>query len=320
MEKIGLPKITEEKINKKNSKFLIEPLFPGYGPTIGNALRRVLLSSITGATATSFKIDGTSHEFTSIPHVKEDVIELMMNLKKVNFKLFTDEPTIIELTKKGPSSVKASDFKPNSNVEIINPDQHICDLDNKADFRMEATIEKDRGFRASTVSSGEKKEIGQIAIDASFSPVERVAIEILDTRVGQMTNFDRLNLDVVTDGSISPADALKEASKVLVDHYNAIISDENFEMELTEKYSKTEPEAIWPIDNELLIGNNEEEVLFDGKTKIEDANFSPRTSNALLNAGIKTVAGLKRLSPLKLEEIKGLGKKGIDEIKARFEE
>lgn len=314
MEKIGLPKITEEKIDSNRSKFTIEPLYPGYGPTIGNTLRRVLLSSITGAAATSFKVDGINHEFTSIPHVKEDMIELMMNLKSVSFKSFSDDPVVIELIKKGPGAATASDFKPNSNIEIINPEQHILSLDNKADIRIEVVIEKDRGFRTANVATGEKREIGQICVDASFSPVVRVGMEISDIRVGQMTNFDKLTLDILTNGTVNPSFALKEASRVLVDHYNAIISDENFEADLTEKYKKIEPEIV--IKEEMEA--SEEEVMLDPKTKIEEANFSQRTTNALLNAGVKTIAGLKKMSDLKLEEIKGLGKKGIDEIKEKL--
>ena len=316
MEKIGLPKIKEERISDRQSKFVIEPLYPGYGPTIGNSLRRVLLSSITGAAATSFKIDGVTHEFSSIPHVKEDVIELIMNLKCVNFKSHSDEPVVLELIKKGPGAVVAGDFKPNSNVEIANPDQHLLSLDTKADFRMEVVVEKDRGFRPVNTASEEKKEIGQIAVDASFSPVDRVGLEITDIRVGQMTNFDKLILDITTNGTVEPSYALKEASKVLVDHHNAIMADENFDLEVTEKFVAEVVETPEEVSEEME--STEEEVSLEGKTKIEDANFSQRTTNALLNAGIKTVAGLKRLSLLKLEEIKGLGKKGIDEIKERL--
>ena len=317
MEKIGLPKIIETKVSENVSRFVIEPLYPGYGPTIGNALRRVLLSSITGAAATSFKVDGVNHEFTSIPHVKEDMIELMMNLKSVNFKSHSDEPVTIELFKKGPGEAKASDFKANSNIEISNPDQHIAFLDNKADFRVEVVIEKDRGFRPTNAETSDKKEIGHIGIDASFSPVERVSLEVSDTRVGQMTNFDKLDLEVTTNGSVDALYALKEASKVLVDHFTAIMSDETFDLEVTEKFQKESPAEEFAE----IVGDDfsEEGEEISGKTKIEDANFSQRTTNALLNAGIKTVAGLKRLSPLKLEEIKGLGKKGIDEIKQRVE-
>lgn len=317
MEKIGLPKITEEKIDKNHSKFTIEPLYPGYGPTVGNSLRRVLLSSLMGAAATSFKVDGVNHEFSSIEHVKEDMVELMMNIKSVNFKSFSEEPVILELSKKGHGEVKASDFKPNSNIEIANPGQHIVSLDNKANFRMEIVIEQDRGFRPISVATGEKKEIGQISIDASFSPVERVSFSVEDTRVGQMTNFDKLILDVITLGTIAPDYALKEASKVLVDHFQSIMNDENFNIEVTEPFEK----ETGNIETEMEeIGEEgDENISLEGKMKIEEAGFSPRTTNALINAGIKTIAGLKRLSPLKIEEIKGLGKKGIDEIKEKME-
>lgn len=316
MEKIGLPKITEEEVGVNHSRFTIEPLFPGYGPTLGNSLRRVLLSSLIGSAATSFKIDGVNHEFSSIEHVKEDVIELLMNLKGVHFKSHTEEPVIIELTKKGPGIATAKDFKPNSNVEILNPDQKLLTLDNKANIRMEVVIEKDRGFRTASLTSGQKREIGQIQIDAAFSPIERVSITVEDTRVGQMTNFDKLKLDIITNGAISPRDAIKEASKVLVDHYNAVIADENFEVELTEPFKKEAP----LVEGEIQEEEEEEGPNLEGKLKIEEAGFSPRTTNALVNAGIKTIAGLKRLSDLKIEEIKGLGKKGIEEIKNKLSE
>lgn len=305
MEKINLPKISEEKISEFHSKFIIEPLYPGYGSTIGNALRRVLLSSITGAAATSFKIDGVTHEFTSIPHAKEDVVELMMNLKNVNFKSFSDEPVVLELSKKGPSEVTAKDFKANSKVEIMNPSVHLITLDKSADFDLEVTIEKDRGFRPITIGTGERSEIGRIGVDAFFSPVERVSLQVGDTRVGQMTNYDKLELEIVTNGTITPDEAVKEASKVLVDHYQAIILGEITVEEVAE--NAEEVEATEAEDD----GENP-----DSKTKVEDLKLSPRTTNALINSGIKTFGGLKRLSSLKIEEIKGLGKKGIDEINA----
>jgi DNA-directed RNA polymerase subunit alpha len=304
MEKINLPKISEEIVDKDHSRFVIEPLFPGYGATIGNALRRVLLSSITGAAATSFKIEGVSHEFTSIPHAKQDVVEVMMNLKNVYFKSHSDEPVVLEISKKGPAEVTAKDFKANSNVEIMNPDAPIITLDKSADFYMEVVVEKGRGFRTTSVATSEKNEIGRISVDSLFSPVLRVAMSNENTRVGQMTNFDKLILDVITNGSIAPADALKEASAVLVDHYNAIITGGPIE---TESGDEDEAAALDEID-EVSEGG------IDNKTKIEDLELSSRTVNALINAGIKTVGGLKRLSALKLEEIKGLGKKGIDEI------
>lgn len=308
MEKIGLPKTVEVKVDNFHSDFVIEPLYPGYGATIGNSLRRVLLSSINGAAATSFKIEGISHEFTSIPHTKEDVIQVMMNLKKINFKSFSDESVVLEVSKKGPGIVTASDFKSNSNIEIINTDAHIVTLDKSADFYMEVTVEKDRGFRPTNIGSGDKNEIGRVAIDALFSPVTRVSIDVENTRVGQMTNFDKLTLGVTTNGTITPEVALKEASRVLIEHF-ASISDE----EIT-KEEVVEVEDADDIIDEAFNTETDDEGI-DSKTKIEDLNLSSRTTNALINSGIKTVGGLKRLSPLKLEEIKGLGKKGIDEIK-----
>ncbi|MEI8143668.1 MAG: DNA-directed RNA polymerase subunit alpha [Candidatus Berkelbacteria bacterium] len=317
MEKIGLPKIKEEKISANCSRFIVEPLFPGYGATIGNSLRRALLSSIRGAAATSYKIEGVSHEFTSIPHAKEDAIELMMNLKNIHFKSFSEEPVTIELSKKGPGEVTAADFKKNSNIEISNPDQHIITLDAKADLNMEVTVERGRGFEQVTAESKKKSMIGQIMVDANFSPVERVVMSTEDTRVGQMTNYDRLVLEVTTNGTVDPLTALKESGKILVEHYQAIINDENFIEQLTEV--KIEESPIVAADE---IGTEIDTTLeaeissdLDGKTKIEESGLSQRTANALINSGIKTVAGLNRLSDLKLEEVKGLGKKGIDEIK-----
>lgn len=307
MEKINLPKISEEKIDKFHSKFVIEPLYPGYGATIGNSMRRVLLSSITGSAATSFKIDGISHEFSAIPHAKEDVVEVMMNLKSVHFKSFSDEPVMLEISKKGPAVVKAGDFKKNSNVEIENPDAHIITLDKSANLEMEVSVEKDRGFRPVNIGAGERGEIGRIGIDAYFSPVERVSMTVEDTRVGQMTNYDKLTLEVITNGTIDPDGAMKEASAVLNEHFNAFISGLNGEI-ITEETAEDIVSEDDDAETEKEIGG------VDNKTKIEDMNLSARTTNALLNSGIKTFGGLKRLSSLKIEEIKGLGKKGVDEI------
>lgn len=308
MEKINLPGIVEEKVGDFHSKFVIEPLFPGYGTTIGNSLRRILLSSITSAAVTKFKIDGASHEFTTIPHVKEDVLEIMMNLKSIFFRSFSDEPLTLELSKKGPAEVTASDIKSSSSAEIINPEAHIVTLDKSADFNLEIIIEKGRGFRSVNVGSGERSEIGWIAIDTLFSPVERVSIHVEDTRVGQMTNYDKLTLEIITNGTVTAADALKEASTVLVEHYNAIISGG------PEHPVESVAEENFALPDELTEDDNTGGQI-DNKTKIEELNFSPRTTNALINSGIKTVGGLRRLSDLKLEEVKGLGKKGIEEIK-----
>lgn len=309
MEKIILPKIYEKKLSDDNSLFVIEPLYPGYGSTIGNALRRVLLSSLEGAAMTSFKVEGVSHEFTSIPHIKEDMVELMLNLKNIYFKSFSDEPVTLTLSKKGPGIVQASDFAKNSNVEIINENETICNLDNKADFNLEVVVEKNRGFITLESTDERSREIGRIMTDAAFSPIKRVKIDVENTRVGQMTNYDKLTLDIRTNGTIDPKTAIIEASNILIDHYKQI----SFNIEIEDKLTSKPQEK--GLDNALADEYIDQSIGIDSKTKIEDAGFSARTTNALINSGIKTIAGLKRLSDLKLSEIKGLGNKGIEEIK-----
>jgi len=308
MKKITLPKIVEKKVSEDNSIFTIEPLYPGYGPTIGNALRRVLLSSLEGTAMTSFKIEGITHEFTSVPHVKEDMIELMLNLKNISYISHSDEPVVLHLNKKGPGTVTSKDFKANSQIEIVNNDVYICDLDNKANLDLEVVIEKNRGFI--TIESGEEstKEIGRIMTDAAFSPIQRVKMLVEDTRVGQMTNYDKLILDVKTDSTIETKQAIIEASNILIEHYKQIAFKVEVEEKLTEEIIEKEvtPEVVEETSDVSDM---------DPKTKIEEAGFSARTTNALVNAGIKSIAGLKRLSDLKLSEIKGLGNKGVDEIK-----
>lgn len=316
MEKISLPGIKEEKIDATHSKFVIEPLYPGYGATLGNALRRVLLSSIPGTEITSFKLEGATHEFTAVPHVKEDLLEIMLNLKSVKVSSASEEPVGLAISKKGPGEIKASDFTKNSSVEVLTPDAHIATLDKGARFDLEVIVEKDRGFRSTDEAQNKGKEIGRIDIDASFSPIERVKMDVENTRVGQMTNFDKLLLEIDTDGSISAYDSIIAASNILIDHYKAFAFNQEMSNELT-KY----PDNEISEDDSLATSSDIEEIIsgeMDPKTKVEDANFSPRTTNALMNAGIKTIAGLRRLSNLKLSEIKGLGQKGIDEVKEKL--
>jgi DNA-directed RNA polymerase subunit alpha len=307
-----ITKIKETEIDETKSIFVIEPLYPGYGATIGNALRRVLLSSLPGCAISSVKLEGVAHEFSAIPHVKEDMIEIIMNLRKIVFKSFSDEPVTIEINEKGPKTISASDFKLKSGVEILNSDQHIATLDKSANFSLEVVIEKGRGFIPTEEKDVEKSDIGKIAVDSVFSPVKHVNMKVEHTRVGQMTNYDKVELEVVTDGSVSAKEALREASKILVEHFNYIAegkpvsSDESVENapEINSKILETEKTNIKNLDS---------------KTKIEDLNLSARTVNSLVNAGIKTIAGLKRMSDLKLSEVKGLGKKGFDEVKVLLE-
>lgn len=307
-----IPKIKETKIDETKSIFVIEPLYPGYGSTIGNALRRVLLSSLPGCAISSVKLEGVAHEFSAIPHVKEDMIEIIMNLRKIVFKSFSDEPITIEINEKGPKTISASDFKLKSGIEILNPEQHIATLDKSANFNLEVIVEKGRGFIPTEEKDVEKSDIGRIAVDSVFSPVKHVNMKVEHTRVGQMTNYDKVELEVITDGSVSAKEALKEASVILVEHFNYI--------------AEGKPVSSGEIDEDISENNSEEEKIekngsldLDPKTKIEDLDLSARTVNSLVNAGIKTIAGLKRMSDLKLSEVKGLGKKGFDEIKTMLE-
>lgn len=316
MEKIILPQIKEEAIDKFSSRFIIEPLYPGYGATIGNAMRRVLLSSIPGSAITSFKVEGISHEFSATPHVKEDMIEILLNLKDLRIKSNSKEPVTIKISKNGPGEVTAADFSKNSNIEIIDPKAHIADLDHKAKFELEATIELDRGFRSSDDNISENKEIGEIIIDASFSPVERVMMNVENTRVGRMTNYDKVILEVYMNGSMKAKDAIIGASNILIEHFKEI----SFQTESLEKLTES-PILVSEDESSDQEEEKNEEIIIgydDPKLKIEDAGFSPRATNALITAGIKTIAGLKRMSDLKLSEIKGLGQKGIEEIKEKL--
>lgn len=225
MEKINLPIIKEEKTDERTSRIIIEPLFPGYGHTLGNSLRRVLLSSIPGAAITSFKIENVPHEFTSIPHVKEDMVEIMLNLKSVQLLSHTWEPVRLTLSANGTGKVVAGDFSKNSEIEIMNPDSLIATLDKDAEFEMEVIVEKDRGFR-STDDVTADSELGKILVDAAFSPVERVKVEVENTRVGQMTNYDKLILEITTNGSISPKECMVDASNILIEHYKIFAFNE----------------------------------------------------------------------------------------------
>jgi len=308
MLEVEAPKIKEKIINGCRSKFEIEPLNPGYGATLGNAMRRVLLSSLPGTAISSVKLEGIAHEFSAIPHVKEDMIEIIMNLRKINFKSHSAEPVMLELLAKGPKTISAQDIKPSADVEILNPDQYIATLDKGANFNLEIVLEQGRGFRPTEDREAERADIGRISVDSVFTPVKLVNLGTEHTRVGQMTNYDKIVLEVVTNGTISPRDALTQAAKILVQHFNFIAEGKPYD-----------EKAETPEENLPAGVSNEKPQDFDPKTKVEDLNLSARTVNALSNAGIKTVAGLKRISDLKLSEIKGLGRKGFEEIKSMLE-
>jgi len=301
MQNIPLP-ITPKVIEKEDNRavFEIEGCYPGYGITLGNALRRVLLSSLPGASATGFKIKGVQHEFSTIPGIVEDAIEIILNLKKVRFKLYTDQPVMVFISAKGQKEVKACDIKVSSDVEVINKDAVIATLtDKKSELEMEIKVEKGLGFVPVERRKKEKLEIGMIAIDAIFTPVLKANFEVENMRVGERTDFNRLKIDIETDGSIAPEEAFAQAAEILVNQFKLFLEIKKAE-EQSQKIREEEAS---------------EDVL---KIKIEDLKLSTRTINALIKGGIKTLGGLSKKSESSLKEIEGMGDKGIKEIKKIF--
>lgn len=293
--------------SQTSSTFVVEPLHSGYGMTLGNSLRRVLLSSIAGASVTSFKIEGATHEFTTIKGVKEDIIDIMQNLKGIRFRVFSDEPQTLRIVHKGKGVVTAKDIQLNADVEVVNPDRIIATVDDdKASFIVDLVVETGRGYR--TVEEGTaKKASDHVAVDAIFSPVLRVRYKVENTRVGQMTDLDRLLITIDTDGSITPSDAFEEASAILVNQYTALAGKTRISM--------AEPTSA--ITQTLGDGGDEPAAL---NTPIEDLNLSARTTNALINNDIHTIKDLFALSDTELRDLKGFGSKALDEVKERLAE
>lgn len=306
MEQINLPTTSAILETEQKGSFSVEPLFPGYASTLGNALRRVLLSSLEGAAVDYVEIEGVQHEFSTIPHVKEDVVEIILNLKQLRFKLAVDAA---ELTLKVTSAgaVTGAAFSANSDCQVVNTTQHIATLDKGGSLEMRIGVKRGRGYQAIEKKEDREKTVGKIYIDSIFSPVLSVAYHVENTRVGQMTNFDKLLIDIQTDGSIMPSDALKQAAQILTAQYQSIAGmSTEVEAPATEGH-----EQILIEDDGFMILHS-----LDAKTKVEDAGLSSRTVHALSAAGYKTLSGLKRLSDIKLESIKGLGAKGVEEVKA----
>jgi DNA-directed RNA polymerase subunit alpha len=306
----GVVHVTDHGNN--SATFTIEPLHSGYGMTLGNSLRRVLLSSIAGAAISGVKFEGASHEFTTLPNVKEDLVEIILNLKGVTFRLFGDEPQhTLRLTKKGKGPVKAKDIETNESVEIVNPDHIIATLDDdKANITLDLIVEVGRGYRTVEEVSTRKTVSDMIAVDAIFSPVQRVRYKVENTRVGQMTDLDKLNITVDTDGSITPEDAFEEAAAILVNQYTALAG-------------QTRVEASAPLTAASIDSGASGDTGDDSPalmTSIEDLNLSARTTNALVNNDIHTLKDLFALSDAELRDLKGFGSKALDEVKEKMAE
>ncbi|HSX01172.1 MAG TPA: DNA-directed RNA polymerase subunit alpha [Candidatus Saccharimonas sp.] len=298
---IQLPELKPVHEEGNKATFAIEPLYSGYGMTLGNSLRRVILSSLGGAAVTAVKIDSVAHEFSTINGVKEDVVEIILNLKKLRFRVYSDEPQFLMLTHSGRGPVTAAAIKTTSDVEIVNPDQVIATLDNdKVKLGMEIKVEKGRGYVPVEHREAEKLEVGMIAVDALYSPVARVRYSVENTRVGQMTDLDRLVMEIETDGTITPHDALRQAAEVLVEHFQVLTGN------------PVSTAAAEPAEDRAEAGA--------AKINIEEINLSPRTTNALINNDIKTVKDLLKLSDAELRELKGFGTKAYDEVKEKVAE
>lgn len=304
---IHTPQVVNIDDHGSNSAtFAVEPLHTGYGMTLGNSLRRVLLSSISGAAVTSFKIEGISHEFTTIPGVKEDAVDIMLNLKGVRFRVFSDKPQSLRLSKKGKGAVTAKDIELTADVEVSNPDHVIATIDDdKASFVMDLAVETGRGYRT-TEESGNNQVADRVAVDAVFSPVTRVRYKVENTRVGQVTDLDKLLITIDTDGTITPRDAFEEAAAILVNQYTALAGQ-----------TRIEPVTpVGAISGKSDDGDETPELM----TPIEDLSLSARTTNALVNNDIHTLKDLFSLSDVELRELKGFGSKALDEVKDKLAE
>ena len=295
MESIILPQVVESNSEGNTSVFKISPLFPGYGHTLGNSLRRVLLSSLPGGAATAVKIDGVNHEFSTVNGVSDDVVQLILNLKNLRVKMHDPaEPVTILLNTKGPGKVTAKDFKANASVTIANPELHIATLGAKSSLNLEVTIEYGRGYDPVEKREAKSLPLGTIAIDSLFTPVQAVSIEVENTRVGKMTNYDELQLTVSTDGTISPKDAVKEASAILVDQF-ALLAHFDEQQAMTTETTENSSDSIEP-------------------TELVEAGIPARVARILADNGLGTLQALKSASDEQLSAVTGLGPKALSEI------
>ncbi len=285
-----------------NASFDIEPLHAGYGNTLGNSLRRVLLSSIEGAAVVAFRVEGATHEFTTIPGITEDIIDIMLNIKNIRLKSFSDEPVELRLEKKGTGPVTAGDIKTTADVEIINPDLVICNIDDpKKSILIDLVVESGRGYQTIETSSVKRIHSDMVAVDAIFSPVLRVRYKVESTRVGQETNLDKLLLHIETDGTLTPKEAFEEAAAILVNQYTALAGS-----------------TI--VDSAPALGQDKDNEKNELNTPVEELNLTARTANALINNEIHTVHDLVTLSEQDLRELKGFGSKALDEVNEKLAE
>ncbi|TMF97534.1 MAG: DNA-directed RNA polymerase subunit alpha [Chloroflexi bacterium] len=297
------PQVRKLETSANYGKFDIEPLDPGFGTTLGNTLRRVLLSSLWGAAVTSIQIDGVAHEFTAIPHVKEDVTEVILNLKQLRLKSFTEDPITLLLDVKGPAEVRASHIQATSDVEIVNPDLYICTLAAKGHLRMELNVERGKGYVPAERNKREGQPIGVIPIDSIFSPVEKANFVVEKTRVGQSTDYDRLIIEVWTDGTMSPEEAVSHSAELFTQHLNLFVRFRD---------------SIEKHEQEMRGEKTGQNRLMD--TPIEELDLSVRAFNCLKANEIQTVGQLLQKREEELLALRNFGRKSLDEIKEKLVE
>jgi len=308
-----VPRITAEKADDRRGTFTIEPLDKGFGYTFGNSLRRVLLSSLGGAAVTSVRIEGVAHEFSSVPGVKEDVTDIVLNLKELVVRMHTDADEIeAPLVATGPGEVKAKDIDLPSGVEILNPDAPIATLEKKTKLEVYLTIGRGRGYSPAEENKSDEQPIGVIPIDSIFSPIRRASYSVATARVGQRTDFDKLTLELETDGSIEPAAALREASEILIKTL-AIFTDAERVEELTRREAVASP---LPGDGLSAVGDGVGTAASNGLDEIliEELELGVRSYNCLKRAGVQTVGDLVRKTRSELNAIPNFGSKSIEEV------
>lgn len=306
-EEIGLPKIKVESSEANHAVISVSPLPAGYGMTLGNAFRRVLLSSLPGAAITAAKIEGASHEYSTLTGVKDSVLDIILNLKLVQLKKHSKEPETVKLSVNKEGEVTAKSIEHSSDIEILNPEQRITSISKKGvKLDIEMTVEKGVGYMPATLKKKNKKDIGLIQIDAIYSPVKKIRYDVTSTRVGQMTDLDKLTIDIETNGSIDPEEAIKFASSVLKSYFDLFLLEED----------DVEPEFRSDVQTvkDKELEEIEEESKKETYTPIEILNFSPRTLNALINGGIGSIEQLVKCSPSKLGNFRGFGKKAMTEV------
>lgn len=297
MIEIERPRIESTISNMQYGRFVVEPLERGFGMTLGNSLRRVLLSSLPGAAVTSIKIDGVLHEFTTIEGIKEDVTEIILNLKGLSAKLYTDQPKTLIIDAKGPCEVTAGSMNADSEVEILNPDMHLATLNEDARLMMEITLEKGRGYVSADKNKKHNQAIGIIPIDSIFTPVLKVNFSVENTRVGQITDYDKLIMEIWTNGSVLPDEALSIASKILNEHLLLFIN-------LTDHVGGVE----------IMVEKEEDKKEKILEMTIEELDLSVRSYNCLKRAGINTIEELVQRNEDEMMKVRNLGRKSLEEV------